>query len=180
MTTSLADLLAELAASPNLTGAACRGRHDLFDPVDRDDPRVAEAVRICQTQCPALEACHAWLASTPSTRRPSGVVAGTLIAPPRPRVRAPQPPKPKRPPQPTRADEATAWLAEYLTTHGPTRGSDVLAAAAAAGYKRGVMFAARKALGICVPPRVGAAARRSPIWRLPESQRAQRMEGAMA
>lgn len=59
------DLLKEiLAGVPRLTGAACVGRHELFDPVPdkghryrlREQIRRAEAARLC-AGCPAIRHC---------------------------------------------------------------------------------------------------------------------------
>jgi hypothetical protein len=70
-----AALFAALAGIPALPGAACRNRHQLFDGVEPAD--VAEAVTICETECPALAACAAWADSLPANSL-SGVVAGEL------------------------------------------------------------------------------------------------------
>ena len=78
----IAGLLDELAhAIPDLHGAACAGRPELFD-VDRDDPRVEEAKALC-SGCPVLRDCRRWLAGLPWYRRPCGVVAGRYVPPPR-------------------------------------------------------------------------------------------------
>jgi WhiB family redox-sensing transcriptional regulator len=60
------DLLKEiLAGVPRLPGAACIGRHELFDPVPgngghqhqrQEQIRRAEAARLCAT-CPAIRHC---------------------------------------------------------------------------------------------------------------------------
>ncbi len=77
-------LFAELAASiPALPGAACKGRHQLFDPQPDDrHPDIARrlentALSICKT-CPALEPCRAWLAGLEPHQRPFGVTAGKV------------------------------------------------------------------------------------------------------
>jgi hypothetical protein len=89
-----ADLFAAFAAAPRLPGAACAGRHELFDLRDIDDPLrpqiEAEAVLVCETVCPSATAaaCADWLDSTPPSRRPEGVIAGVVrrpAAPGRPR-----------------------------------------------------------------------------------------------
>lgn len=85
------DLLAELAAAPNLPRARCAGRHRLFDSCiegDRTGPRGAAelaehrdaALRVCQA-CPELAACGAWFTTLPRSRRPLGVVAGRVNDP---------------------------------------------------------------------------------------------------
>ena len=83
-----------LAGVPDLPGAHCKGRADLFEATaalinapthesrsalraDRENAR-AVALSIC-CSCPALAACRAWLDSTVPTRRPVGVVAGLVI-----------------------------------------------------------------------------------------------------
>jgi hypothetical protein len=73
------DLLRELAATPDLPGAACVGERDVFDAcTERGAHRVYTlAVRIC-SQCPALAACSAWLNSLPVEERPHGVTAGVI------------------------------------------------------------------------------------------------------
>jgi WhiB family transcriptional regulator, redox-sensing transcriptional regulator len=77
-----ADLYAALTAIPRLPGAACRGRHHLFDPADTTNPDhdnlQAQALALCR-QCPALAGCTAWFESLPKRHRPSGVVAGRCI-----------------------------------------------------------------------------------------------------
>lgn len=57
-----------------MPGAACKGRHNLFDGETPADRIRAEA--ICRDACPALGRCRRWVASLPGYRRPSGVVAG--------------------------------------------------------------------------------------------------------
>jgi hypothetical protein len=83
---NLDNLLDALAAAPNLSGAACRGRHELFDPRDLSDPDrqdiEAEALALCRG-CPALLACRRWYDSLPPGKRPIGVVAGQINAPKR-------------------------------------------------------------------------------------------------
>lgn len=80
---------AMLQGTPRLTGAACAGRWELFDPrgvdvvqetVPEADARHAEALAICAA-CPALGACRAWVAESRPSQRPAGVVAG--IPPPK-------------------------------------------------------------------------------------------------
>lgn len=79
-----------LAGIPDLHGAPCKGRSDLFErtvgehrmtgrltKAEVDDAR-REALRMCAA-CPALESCRAWLDALPAARRPTGVVAGLVI-----------------------------------------------------------------------------------------------------
>lgn len=170
MSSQVAELLADIAATaPHLAGAACVGRWELFDVETRDDARTPEAVAICQ-RCPALPECRTWLDSLKPSQRPMGVVAGRFVQP-RGLLKAPTPPARATAEQrrPTKLDAATDWLADYLRTHGPTPGREVIAAAAAAGIRRGTLFAARNRLGVIAPPRHGMKAHESPVWRLPET-----------
>jgi hypothetical protein len=82
--TPLAALLADLAQSPPLPGASCRGLSHLFDAaMDWDggnSRRLARkaARRVCAS-CPCLDACGSWIETLPQSRRPAGIVAGRLI-----------------------------------------------------------------------------------------------------
>jgi WhiB family redox-sensing transcriptional regulator len=79
-----------LAGIPDLHGARCKGRADLYDatigvsPVDgrptRDELEKARAtaLHLCVT-CPALDPCRVWLDGQRPTRRPRGVVAGRVV-----------------------------------------------------------------------------------------------------
>lgn len=79
-----------LAGVPDLPGARCKGRADLFEatvgvrPIDgrptRDELERArsEALRVCAA-CPALDPCRVWLDGLRPTRRPRGVVAGRVV-----------------------------------------------------------------------------------------------------
>ena len=84
-----ATLAASIAPVPDLEGAACAGRSDLFDlaPSDKAERAHSEAraLAIC-ARCPVLRACHAWFANLPAEARPYGVIAG--------RVRRPRGPRP--------------------------------------------------------------------------------------
>jgi hypothetical protein len=80
----LDDLLSDLGAAPRLSGAKCRGRHELFDPPDRQQAhsvevqaRYAKALQLCGT-CPVLDACGQWYRSLRANKRPGGVVAGQV------------------------------------------------------------------------------------------------------
>lgn len=82
----LNELLADLAVAPRLPGAACRGHAGLFDRTVREHGRAkdvnaarAEALALCRT-CPALASCRVWLDSLPAHLRPTGVVAGQVVA----------------------------------------------------------------------------------------------------
>jgi hypothetical protein len=79
---ALSLLRAAIAPLPDLTGAACVGRSDLFDlrPVDSDDRVYREALALC-ARCPVLDACRAWFASLPAAQRPVGVIAGRVHKP---------------------------------------------------------------------------------------------------
>ena len=81
-------MVSQLADIPNLPGARCRGRTELYDtaaggrphhPADVDYARGA-ALRLCH-QCPALDRCTEWLESLPAQQQPRGVVAGRLNTP---------------------------------------------------------------------------------------------------
>jgi hypothetical protein len=150
----LAGLLAELAAFPHLTGAACRGRAAMFD--GRTPRAVAEAQAIC-FRCPALSACRTWLAATPVNRRPSGVIAGQLVKPrtgagnaawlPAMTGRRHHHTEPGSRPAAPRRDQAAAFLARALAD-GPVRIDDLAAAAHAAGIGRHQLYRARPLLGV--------------------------------
>lgn len=79
-----------LAGAPDLPGARCKGRCDLFErttgedraagratAAELDDARRA-ALRLCET-CPALHPCREYLRALPIAHRPRGVVAGQVI-----------------------------------------------------------------------------------------------------
>ena len=70
---------AAITRLPDLTGAACAGRSDLFDlrPVPGDHRAYREALALC-ARCPVLAACGAWFASLPTAERPPGVIAGRV------------------------------------------------------------------------------------------------------
>jgi len=72
----MTSLFEALQSAPNLSGALCKGRWDLFD--ETTDPELIErATHICAS-CPAATACAEWLDSLPKSQRPCGVVAGRL------------------------------------------------------------------------------------------------------
>jgi hypothetical protein len=79
---SLVDALMTALGTPHLSGALCRGRHELFDLNDRVPPTVA--LRMCG-RCPALADCKEWVDSLPRRKQPTGVVAGQVIRPLAPR-----------------------------------------------------------------------------------------------
>jgi WhiB family redox-sensing transcriptional regulator len=80
---------------PDLPGARCKGRADLFEATV-DEQRITPsgepkyvpraeiqnartaAMHLCET-CPSRTACGAWIATLRPSRRPRGVVAGQLI-----------------------------------------------------------------------------------------------------
>jgi hypothetical protein len=83
---------AMLAGIPDLPGARCKGRADLFERTvggrreesgrpahtyELENARAA-ALRLCAA-CPALDPCRVWLDGQRLTRRPRGVVAGQVI-----------------------------------------------------------------------------------------------------
>ena len=78
-----AELALLISDVPKLDGAACKGRHRVFDArppktPDRDELH-AYAKGICTRRCPALSACRKWLASLEPHQRPEGIVAGQFI-----------------------------------------------------------------------------------------------------
>lgn len=90
MSVTFADLLSALRGVPDLPGAKCRGKYDLFDPArdDEDAPdaerRHRAALEVC-AGCPALDACGAWLESLRTEDRPLGVIAGRIRRPKKPK-----------------------------------------------------------------------------------------------
>ncbi len=77
---SAAQLLATLATTPNLPGAACVAERETFDACLEPwaSTRIcAAAIRVCAT-CPALGPCAAWVHSLPIRKRPLGVTAGLI------------------------------------------------------------------------------------------------------
>lgn len=74
-------LLAVLAATPNLPGAVCAepSTRVIFDECAEhpDQYAVRAAIRVC-AECPALHDCSAWVADLPAAERPRGVTAGRL------------------------------------------------------------------------------------------------------
>jgi WhiB family transcriptional regulator, redox-sensing transcriptional regulator len=81
-----ASLPATVTPVPELTGAACAGRSDLFDlrAVHSHDRAYREALALC-ARCPVLRACRAWFESLPAAQRPYGVIAGRVHSPRGPR-----------------------------------------------------------------------------------------------
>jgi WhiB family transcriptional regulator, redox-sensing transcriptional regulator len=82
-----ASLAAAITPVPDLPGAACAGRSDLFDlrPVHNDDHTYREALALC-ARCPVLDACRGWFESLPAEARPYGVIAGRVHKPRGPRA----------------------------------------------------------------------------------------------
>jgi WhiB family transcriptional regulator, redox-sensing transcriptional regulator len=78
----MAELLGQI---PNLPGARCKGLAVQFEATVGDHAKNtsrtelaaarAAALRTCAA-CPALPACHSWLAGLKVTHRPRGVVGG--------------------------------------------------------------------------------------------------------
>lgn len=87
MSTTWDDFAAALSIAPAFPGARCRGRSHLFDPPASREPaevvaqRHTQAIGLCQ-QCPALDACKTWLNGLSTAKKPHGIVAGQIIAPP--------------------------------------------------------------------------------------------------
>ena len=83
-----AGILDALGAAPELPGARCIGKWQLFDatvepggPGSAAAAELAEhreaALRLC-AQCPALRPCREWYDSLKPRHRPQGVTAGLL------------------------------------------------------------------------------------------------------
>jgi WhiB family redox-sensing transcriptional regulator len=81
-----AEFVGQLGDVPQLPGARCRGRHELFDATINgtrgSDPGNVEYARsaaeqLCQA-CPALADCRRWLNSLTPHSRPAGITAGQL------------------------------------------------------------------------------------------------------
>jgi hypothetical protein len=147
---AIAGIAALLSGIPALPDASCRGIPKTFDLGAADDPaRVEQAKAICRS-CPALERCRDWIDRTPPSLRPSGVVAGRLVAPPRVRkVQQPPQSRPRKPPRPTMADRATEWLWRYLADAGGSAEADAVKQAAAGdGYRPGTLYVAVQRLGV--------------------------------
>ena len=176
----LAGMLGAIGAAPDLPGALCKGSTDWDadhdgrrESADARGERLARAAETCR-RCPALEACGSWLDGLPRHRRPTGVVAGVVIGTPRcPPTREPKrEPRPRPEPAPrgpTRTEQCREWIAEYLYPRGRTPVGEVLAAAAAAGLARGLVYRAADGLvaatGSVTAP-LGSAGR--PHWGLAE------------
>lgn len=79
-------LLAAVGVAPALPGARCRGRHHLFDELQRGEPvavagqRHLQAIGLCQA-CPSLNPCRAWFDGLKPSKRPTGVTAGRVNIP---------------------------------------------------------------------------------------------------
>jgi hypothetical protein len=72
-------LLAAIATSPDLPGARCAGRWQIWD--ETDDPEIVEyAIHQCNS-CPCLTACAQYVDRLKPSRRPPGVVAGRVNQP---------------------------------------------------------------------------------------------------
>lgn len=72
---STSDLLDTVHNAPDLPGALCVGRAELFDAVE-DPGMVDAAISLC-LQCPAYTACREWAASLPESAV-HGVLAGRV------------------------------------------------------------------------------------------------------
>lgn len=149
----LSDWLDTIAAAPRLDGAACKGSTD-FDvdhdcdgePPEAREDRLHRAVAACHG-CPTLDACADWLDGLSPRQRPTGVIAGRVVA------------RPGADPvgvaewaaARTVASQAQAWLVRYLTAHGSSRPKDVLAAGAAEGLQPRSVRLAAGVLGVTRP-----------------------------
>lgn len=88
MSTTWEGLASSLSGIPDLPGAACRGRCDLFDPEREREPgqspedphdRHQLAKSICVNECPCMDACRSYVESLSPSKRPIGVVAGKVV-----------------------------------------------------------------------------------------------------
>lgn len=133
-----AQLVAVLGDIPLLPGAACKGQPEVFDIEPDADPAVIQRARDVCTGCPALQACREWAASTPSQRRPSGVLAEELLPPPEP---------PPEPDTTTGTGRAVVFLTERLR-NGPVPLAVLRAEAVSRGLSRGHLTQAANRLGV--------------------------------
>jgi hypothetical protein len=73
-----------LGQAPNLAGALCKGRADIFELPPTTAPdytrEVAVAVKVCH-RCPVLPKCERYLERMPSTDRPVGMVFAARVVP---------------------------------------------------------------------------------------------------
>ncbi|OBI46980.1 WhiB family transcriptional regulator [Mycobacterium colombiense] len=161
------DMVSEIGDVPQLDGAACKGQPAIFD-LDRDsEPTAIEAAQAVCNSCPALIRCRAWLRETSKHRRPSGVVAGRLLAPPLLAAEKPAPAQRRvqpRPAAPMIDDRSADWLAQYLAG-GTIPAADVKRAAKAAGFGINTLHRAASRLDV-LRVRIG---QRELAWRLPET-----------
>ena len=142
MSTVTETLNALIRDIPPLRDAACRDRTEVFDVRDgRDHKAIQQAQAICR-ECPVLQRCTEWLDGLPKFRRPSGVVAGRFVPPPRLR-----PLTEKKPQPPTKCDRAVDWLANYLAD-GPVLSTALRADAVRAGIELHNLARARRYLGV--------------------------------
>jgi Transcription factor WhiB len=79
-----AQLADALAQAPDLSGARCAGRWDLFDVQYGEQPargeREQRALALCR-ECPLLDACRAYFEGLSAADRLWGVIAGMLRRP---------------------------------------------------------------------------------------------------
>ena len=79
-------LASSAAGALRMSGAACKGRSELFDWHPLSDPRreadLETALALCAS-CPVLSQCKRWVASLEWWQRLTGVVAGALVIPKR-------------------------------------------------------------------------------------------------
>jgi WhiB family redox-sensing transcriptional regulator len=81
-------VLREILTPPQFDGAACKGRHRLYDrALDGCELARREALTVCSS-CAVLDRCRGWHASLAPGKRPLGVVAGRYFARRRGRVEA--------------------------------------------------------------------------------------------
>lgn len=79
-----ADLLDSVLA-PAMPLARCRGRGELFDGGEKEEPAAAvrarhsEALALCR-RCREIGTCESWIDGLPKSQIPRGVVAGRRYA----------------------------------------------------------------------------------------------------
>lgn len=78
-----------LESIPDLDGARCKHKSDLFERTNGEhrmtgrtttelDNARREALWLCET-CPALHPCREYLQGLPAAQRPRGVIAGQVV-----------------------------------------------------------------------------------------------------
>jgi hypothetical protein len=104
-----AGLIDVIASMPHLTGAACRGRHELWDAAHSDPLAAEQAQHICLHQCQCLQQCADWVATLSRRQRAElGVVAGII-----PNHKLQPVPSPLRAIAPPQQPHTATWTARW-------------------------------------------------------------------